>query len=134
MGAKSFLISAVILLACFAMPQVTLSADLAVAYTIDTSQSDGETVEGTMTVTVFNLSGGDLKNVDLRLDLGGPNALPRGVLQFGLVPAGGGGVAPAAFQLDQGTFDAADALPWRVDYDDMAGNHGSIVVIATRSR
>lgn len=126
-------ISTLVLLICFAFPSLARAADVAVVYSIESSQSDGDTVQGTMTVTVFNLTSDDLKNVDLRLDIGGPNAIPRRVMQFGLVPADQGGVAQADFQFQQELFDEVDALPWRVNYDDMAGNHASIRIIAQRT-
>ncbi len=134
MRAQSIWALALVILASFAISRPALSAEIAVLYSVDRYESDGESVQGTMTVQVFNLSGGDLKNVDLRLDLGGMNAIARRVIQFGHVAAGAGGVAQARFLLDQALFDEMGALPWRADFDDALGNHSSVVVIAPRSQ
>ena len=111
-----------------------VAADLTATYWIESSENSGEVIEGTLTITVFNLTGGDLKNVNLRLELGGMNAIVGQVIQFGRVPAGAGRVARARFRLDQVLFDEVGALPWRADFDDALGNQYSAVVIAARSQ
>ena len=122
----------VIILVCFAMSDDALSADVAVVYSIDSSETNGETVQGTMTVQVLNLTGGDLRNVDLRLAQGG-GVIGRGVLQVGHLGAAQAAAASGGFHLDQGLFGESEALLFRVDFDDGAGNHHSVVIGAARA-
>ncbi|NNG03370.1 MAG: hypothetical protein HKM95_04635 [Inquilinus sp.] len=130
---RAFWTSALFLLICCALPSNTYAADVAVVYSIDRSESDGETVQGTITVQVVNLTGGDLKNVDLRLDLGGGNLIGRGVLQVGRLEAAQVAAASGGFRLEQELFDVSTALPIRVDFDDAFGNHHSAVISAARA-
>ena len=132
MGEKMIWACALVILPFIGMPQLARAADIAAVYSIDSSERDGETVQGTITVTVVNTSEGNLRNVDLRLDLGGSSAITKGVLQFGRVAAGQVATATSTFRLEQGIFDEGVALPWRADYDDAGGNHNSIAVMAPR--
>lgn len=132
MNMKPIRIAAAILLACFVVPLPTLAADVEVVFSVDSSQSDGETVRGTMTVQVINLTQAALHNVDLRLNLGGANAIGHGVLAVGNVDAANVATIVADFRLEQGLFDLGAALPLRVDFDDASSNRRSLTINAMR--
>ena len=130
---KKLLWMPLILIAWLAVPAGASATDIAILYSIDSSESDGDMAQGTMTVTVFNETGWPVRNLDLRLDLGAGNVVARGVLQFGFVEAGDGATASGDFRLEQILLDESDSLPWRVDFDDLLGNHVSLDVQAIRA-
>ena len=133
MHARSIGMLTVAMLAWTVLPPAAWAADFAVIYSIDTADGNGVTVQGEMTVEIVNLSDGAFRNVNLRLDLGGANIVGNGLIQFGFIEAGDHAVALAGFRLEQEVFDGADALPWRVDFDDMFDQHDSIDVLAVRA-
>lgn len=101
---------------------------IAVHYRIDSSETQGETARGRMTVTVVNVSGGEINNVDLRLDPAGFAVIEQGVLQLGRIPADGVGAGAGEFQMELSLLDSGEPLLWRVDYDDAGNNHVQAVL------
>lgn len=128
-----FLMPALILIASIAMPAGASASDISIVYSIDHAEIDGDTVRGAMTVTVFNETGWPVENLDLRLGLGADNLVAGGVLQFGFVEAGDGAMTSGDFRLEQILLDESESLPWRVDFDDLLGNHVSMDVQAIRA-
>ena len=134
MHARSIGMLAVMLLAWTVLVPAAEAADFAVAYSIDTAEGDGAVVQGRMTVEIVNLSDRAFRNVNLRLDLGGANTVDFGVLQFGFVDAGEHAVTQTEFRLEREAIDETFSLPWRVDFDDMFGQHDRLEVLAVRTR
>jgi hypothetical protein len=122
-----------VLLATVGMAQPAAAEDFSATYSMNDSESDGSIARGAMTVVLSNLTALDLKNVDLRLALGGGNAILGAppVLQYGAMAFDETKALIAEVQIDQALLDEGH-LSLRIDFDDaVTGQHDSIQVIAT---
>ena len=120
-------------LSCIYTSNAASADGVAVVYSIDRVRSDGQVAQGTLTLQVFNGSGGDLFNVDLRLETGGANAIAQHVIQFGSIGADEAAAAVGDFYVEQPLLDDGGALVWRIDYDDALSRHESLLVVSERA-
>ncbi len=111
-----------------AIGSVSFAADPAVRYGTVSSDRDGIVVKGTIRVEVRNLTGGNMKNVDLRVAHPGPYSITKGLLQFGGIPAGDAKVVTGSYLFDEAALAARIPLRWRIDYDTEAGSHQQVIV------
>lgn len=111
------------------VPQIVLANDVVVQYKILDSVNSGEMAHGQIQVEVQNLTGQELKNVDLRVDSPQAVLLEKEVLQLGAIPAGGLGVVIGGFDLPGSAL--AEPFIWQVDYD-AAGVHSQTIVPGNR--
>lgn len=87
-----------------------------------------ELVGGTMTAEVVNLTGGSIRNVNLRPDGATGIAISNEVLQFGLLVNGDSGVVRNPFHATQESIDAGNPTHWRLDFDEADGSHKQLIV------
>ena len=87
-----------------------------------------ELVGGTVTAEVMNLSGGAIRNVNLRRDDAAELAVSKDVLQFGMLENGDTGVVNLSFHATQAAIDAGNPTTWRLDYDQANGVHKQLTV------
>lgn len=111
-----------------AIGSVVLAAGPAVRYTIVSANRDGITVKGTIRVEVHNLTGGKVKNVDLRVAHPGPYSIAKGLFQFGSIPAGDAKVVAGSYLFYEASLTAGTPLLWRIDYDTESGSHQQVIV------
>lgn len=88
-----------------------------------------ELVGGTVTAEVINLSGGAIRNVNLRRDDAAELAVSKEVLQFGMLENGDTGVVNLSFHATQASIDAGNPTTWRLDYDEANGAHKQLIVM-----
>jgi hypothetical protein len=87
-----------------------------------------ELVGGTMTAEVVNLTGGSIRNVNLRPDGSTGMAISNEVMQFGLLVDGDSRVVRYPFQATQESIDAGNPTNWRLDFDKADGSHEQLIV------
>ena len=103
--------------------------DVIVNVNFDTHETiSDELVGGTMTAEVTNLSGGSIRNVNLRRDDATDLAVSEEVLQFGKLENGDSGVINQSFHTTQASIDAGNPTTWRLDYDEANGAHKQLIV------
>jgi hypothetical protein len=117
-------------LTTFGTTPAVSAADVSVLCGVRVTQSDGETALAEVTVTVTNLSSGDLRNVNATLI--GPTVAQnvRGPVQIGTVVFEAAAVGTGSVVVPQSVADKTEAMWWRVDYDDPSGEHHEETVAA----
>lgn len=106
--------SAVLALALFSSCFGACAADIHLGYAGVEWTTFGDQLKGTLRIEVRNLTGGEIRGVEVGIAHPGIDALERGGIQFAAIRAGDVGVATSGF-----LFSArADApLIWRVRYE-----------------
>jgi len=110
------------------IPRPLFAADLAVVYSIKTSDAESAANSGVLTVEVHNLSGGELQNVQLRPEGQGSISLTGGAIQLGSIAAGAVKTATSDLFIDPNTFDSAVPIFWLVNYDDAQLNNRQLFI------
>lgn len=103
--------------------------DVIVTVTFDAHDDiSDELVGGTMTAEVMNLTGGDIRNVNLRRHAAMEIAVSKEVMQFGMLADGDSRVIDQSFHATQASIDTGIPTNWRLDYDEANGAHKQLVI------
>jgi len=103
--------------------------DVFVTVTFDVHEDiSAELVGGTMTAQVMNLTGGAIRNVNLRREDARELAVSKEVLQFGRLENGDSGVINQPFHAAQASIDVGNPTTWRLDFDKSDGSHKQLIV------
>lgn len=114
------------LAALVAIPARSHAQDLRVYYNYRDSEARIGFTIGAITVSVHNLTGDAVHNVDLRLDASSPNTVEHGLLQFGSIPHAEVRVANGRYVFDTEA-PPREPLFWKVEYDDAGGHHALVI-------
>lgn len=117
-----------ILLTLIVLPGFSFAEDLAVHYSILSSERDGMILRGAMRVEVRNLTNGDLRNVDLRLPQPGIKEVENGLFQLGSIPDNEARIVIGGFLFEEALIASGEPIIWQVDYDGAEGNHKQIML------
>lgn len=127
---KKFLQPVFLALSLTAVASVTAN-DVIVSVAFDAHENiSDELVGGTMTAEVINLTGGAIRNVNLRPDGATDVAISKEVLQFGMLENGDSGIVNQSFHTTQASIDAGNPTSWRLDFDRADGSHKQLIVTA----
>lgn len=105
-----------------------LASDIAVSTRLETIDTVGEQVRGNVIAQVTNMSGETIRNVDLRLANPGALVVEQGVLQFRQVSNNDVITTTKTFYADQEFIASGEPINWRLDYDDIDGNHQQVII------
>ena len=109
------------------LPSPGVAADVAVSCELTDVENVGDTLVARATMTVANSTAGEIKNVDLRLDAAGINALIQRVMQVGSIPASEVRIGSGLIRLDPDSVESGEPLIWRIDYDGAGTHHATTV-------
>lgn len=108
---------------------ISASADnVAVMAKVKILKTAGEQISGIVTINVMNRSGELIRNVDLRLAKPGVITIEKAVVQLGQVSNEEFKITTKTFYAQQENLRSGAPINWRLDYDDVDGNHHQTII------